>query len=284
MVDLNRGSAGVALPSVVAAQVWTETVKGSAVMQLATQVPLAGAGSTYDLVTADPVAQFVAETASKPVSNGTPGSKVLKAYKIAVIQVFSDELIRDKTALYDALVARMPEALAKAFDKKVFAGTTPGTGFDVLSDATAAVVDGTATYADLLAIRGAVATANGRVDGWVLSNLLENTLMGAVDGFGRPLLYGSATDDNGVARLFGASTVVNDNVYIDTTNDQVGMAGQWANNAYFGTVEGVTYRESKDATVNGVNLFEQNMTAVRAEIEIGFAVKDKNKFRRITAS
>lgn len=284
MVDLNRGTSGVALPTSVAAQVWTETVKGSAVLQLATQVPLSGAGTTYDLVTADPVAQFVAETASKPVSNGTPGSKVLKPYKIAVIQLFSDELIRDKDALYAALVARMPEALAKAFDVKVFAGVTPGTGFDVLSDATAAAVDGTNTYADLLALRGGVAAANGRVDGWVLSNVLENTLMGAVDGFGRPLLYGSITADNGVNALLGAPTVINDNVYIDTTVDQLGMAGQWANNAYYGTVEGVQYRESKDATVGGVNLFEQNMTAVRAEIEIGFAVRDKNKFRRITAS
>jgi HK97 family phage major capsid protein len=282
MVDLNRGSTGVALPSTVANQVWTETLKGSAVMSLATQVPLAGAGSTYDLVTADPVAAYVAETAAKPVSNGTPGNKVIKGYKIAVIQAFSDEMVRDKNALYQALVERMPQALATAFDKKVFAGTSPGTGHDVLSGAAALQVDGTSTLADLLAVRGAVAAANGRVNGWVVSPGLENTLFGAVDGFGRPLLHPGTTDDS-VGNIFGAPVLVSDAV-LDTvpTPDTLGYAGDWST-AYFGTVEGVQIATSKDATVGGINLFEQNMTAVRAEIEIGFAVRNIAKFVKITA-
>lgn len=283
MVDLNRGSTGIALPSTVANEVWTETLKGSAVMTLANQVPLAGAGSTYDLVTADPVAAYVAESAAKPVSNGTPGNKVIKGYKIAVIQTFSDELVRDKNALYDALVARMPQALATAFDTKVFHGTTPGTGHDVLTSATALQVDGTGTYADLLAVRGSVAAANGRVTGWILSPGLENTLMGAVDGNGRPLLFNSVTDDNSIGSMLGARVVLSDAVFNATpTPDVLGFAGDWSS-AYFGTVEGVQIATSKEATVGGINLFEQNMTAVRAEIEIGFAVKNLARFVKITA-
>lgn len=282
MVDLNRSTSGVALPSVVANQVWTETLKGSAVMQLATQVNLAGPGSTYDLVTADPVAAYVAETAAKPVSNGTPGSKILKGYKIAVIQLFSDELMRDKAALTDALIARMPQAIANAFDKKVFSGTTPGTGHDVLTGASALQVDGTATLADLLAVRGAVAAANGRVNGWVVNPTLENLLYGVVDGFGRPLLH-PGTNDASVGNIFGAQVLVSDNVFDATpTPDTLGYAGDWSN-AYFGIVNGFEYKESKDATVGGVNLFEQNMTAVRLEAEIGFAVKNLARFIKLTA-
>lgn len=283
MVDINRGSTGVALPTTVANQVWTDTLKGSAIMTLANQVPLAGAGSTYDLVTADPIAQYVAETASKPVSNGTPGNKVIKGYKIAVIQLFSDETVRDKNALYDALVARMPEALAKAFDKKVFSGTTPGTGHDVLTGAQALAVDATATLADLLAVRGAVAAANGRVNGWVLSPALENTLMGAVDGFGRPLLYTDINSTAGLGNLLGGRSILSDNVFDATpTPDVVGFAGDWSG-AYFGTVEGVQISTSSQATVGGVELFTQNMTAVRAEIEIGFAVRNIARFVKLTA-
>lgn len=283
MVDLNRGSSGVALPSEYANQVWTEAVKGSAVLSLATRVPLAGAGSTYDLVTADPTAAFVAETASKPVSNGTPGSKVLKGYKIVSMQTFSDEVIRDKNALYNALVARMPEAIAKAFDTKVFHGTTPGTGFDVLTSATALQVDGTNTLADLLAVRGSVAAANGRVDGWVISPGLENTLMGAVDGFGRPLLWSDVNSENGIGRLLGGRVVLSDTVFnAAPTPDVLGFAGDWSG-AYYGLVEDFTYTISSEATVNGINLFEQNMKAVRLEVEIGFAVKNLARFVKLTA-
>ena len=88
----------------------------------------------------------------------------------------------------------MPEALAKSFDAKVLHGTSPGAGHDVISDATAAVFGTTdAEFADLIAVRGGVAGANGRVDGWIVSPAMENTLYGVLDGNGRQLLVPGTT-------------------------------------------------------------------------------------------
>ena len=77
MVDISRSTTGVYLPAEVSDQVWQETLKGSVVMSLATQIPLAGPGSEIDLITADPVAPYVAEGAAKPVANATVGNKTL---------------------------------------------------------------------------------------------------------------------------------------------------------------------------------------------------------------
>lgn len=54
----------------------------------------------------------------------------------------------------------------------------------------------------------------------------------------------------------------------------------------WGSVEGVTIGYSSDATLddgNGgtINLFQQNMFAVRAEIEVGFRA-DTNCFNQLT--
>jgi hypothetical protein len=50
----------------------------------------------------------------------------------------------------------------------------------------------------------------------------------------------------------------------------------------YGTVEGVQISISDQATLNdggtAINLWQRNMFAVRAEVEIGFRVRDVNHF------
>jgi hypothetical protein len=71
----------------------------------------------------------------------------------------------------------------------------------------------------------------------------------------------------------------------------VGVAGDWSK-AMYGTVEGVkvavsneatlTYTDALDQTVN-LNLFQHNMFAIRAEIEIGFRA-DTSVFNLLTTA
>jgi hypothetical protein len=72
--------------------------------------------------------------------------------------------------------------------------------------------------------------------------------------------------------------------YKSSTN-VVGFAGDWTQ-ALWGTVEGVTVKISDQATLNvgesTINLFQQNMFAVLAEIEVGFIVTDEDAFRALT--
>ena len=72
--------------------------------------------------------------------------------------------------------------------------------------------------------------------------------------------------------------------YVAAKDDVLGFAGDWTQ-AMYGTVEGIKIDISDQATLTigteAVNLWERNMFAVRAEIEVGF-VADTSAFRKIT--
>ena len=142
-VNINRGTTGIQLTPEQSNEIWANAVKESAVMQLAQRVNLPGSGISIPIVTGDPVADFVAETAEKPVSSSTFGTKVMTPYKIAVIELFSNEFRRDLPALYRELARRLPAAIGAKFDATVFGGTAPGTGFDVLTNVAAQSISGT---------------------------------------------------------------------------------------------------------------------------------------------
>lgn len=290
MVDISRGTSGVALPLELSNEIWEKARTSSAVMQLARKIPLAGSGTSVPLITGDPVAQYVGETAKKPVSRATVSNKTITPYKIAVIQPFSNEFARDMNALYEAIVSRMPDAISAAFDKEVFHSTTVRTGMDRLSLAQDLVVDGTNTYNDLVAVDGAISAANGTLNGWAFAPKGRGLLLGATNANGNPLFLNNLQTEGGVSGLLGAPVVVTPNVYkADAASDDgevIGFAGDWTS-AVYGTVEGIKLRTSTDATLTdgggSINLFEQNMFAVLAEIEIGFAVKNIDHFVKITS-
>ena len=113
-IATNRSN--ISLPADVAQEILQKTQSASAVMQMARQITLPGRGVQIPVITSDPSASWVAETGAKPVSNPGLSTKLMQAYKLAVIVPFSDEFRRDAAALYDALVARLPLALAQKFD------------------------------------------------------------------------------------------------------------------------------------------------------------------------
>ena len=130
MSGIPTNRTNISLPTAVAQQIIQKTQEDSAVMQLATQIQLPGNGLTIPVITSDPTAAWVDETAEKPVSNPGLSTKVMRGYKLAVIEPFSNQFRRDYAALYDALVARLPRILAQKFDNTVFGGTAaPGDDF-----------------------------------------------------------------------------------------------------------------------------------------------------------
>lgn len=286
--DLKRSTSGVVLPAQVSSEIWSSTQEASAVMAASRQISLPGSGITIPLITGDSVAGWVAESAEKPVSHATVSNKSMTPYKLAVIETFSMEFRRDLPTLYAELVRRLPNALAKKFDETVLAGTAPGSNFDVLSSAPALTVDGTGTYADLVAVYAAVAAAGGDLSAWLASPAFQATLLSSVDGFGRPLFTNSPNTDNVVGQLLGRPVYATRRTLkaSTTVGDDVAVAGDFANSAIYGTVEGVQVDISDQATVNDggtqVNLWQRNMFAVRAEIEVGFIARDVNHFVRIT--
>ena len=283
-VPTNRTN--ITLPPELSAQILAKTQEQSAVMQLARQIVLPGNGVEIPVITGDPEAAWVSETGSKPVSNPGLSSKLMTAYKLAVIVPFSNEFRRDAAELYDELERRLPLALAKKFDATVFgAVNAPGSNFDTFAETTGHAIDQDA-YAGLVAADTEVATEGGIMNGVVLSPQGKGILLTAKDGNERPLFINSVAE-GAVPMVLGAKSLISKGAFVEGEGtNTVGIVGDWTQ-AVYGTVEGVKVDYSSDATlVNGdetINLFQQNMFAVRAEIEIGFRA-DTAVFNRLTAA
>ena len=285
-VPTNRTN--IQLPNEVSAEILQKTQEGSMVMQLARQIALPGRGAQIPIIASDPEAAWVSETGLKTVSNPTLDKKIMQAHKLAVIVPFSDEFRRDAAALYDALIARLPGVLAKKFDNTVFFGPSSGSlaNFDNFSAITGYALDAAnkTAYDGLVAADVAVSTAGGTVNGFAFSPQGRGVLLAATDGDGRPLFVPSVAD-GAVNRILGAPVHFSSAAYKAgsaaagsdaAVPDIVGFTGDWTH-AMYGVVEGVKIDYSADATLisgsDTINLFQQNMFAVRAEIEIGFVAE-----------
>ena len=277
----------IQLPAEVSSEILQKTQEQSAVMQMARQIVLPGRGVEIPVITADPEAAWVNETAAKPVSNPGLDKKVMTAYKLAVIVPFSNEFRRDAAGLYDALIGRLPLSLASKFDATVFGNVAaPGSNFDTFANCTAQNIGGTNTYAGLVAADADVADHDGILNGYVISPKAKAVLLSALDDNKRPLFINSVAE-GAIPMILGARTLMSKGAYkagAGSTPNVVGVAGDWTQ-AVYGTVEGVKIDISDQATlVNGnttINLFQQNMFAVRAEIEIGFRA-DTTVFNKLT--
>lgn len=282
MADLNRASGSIELPAAVSDEILGKVLETSVVQRAARQVQLPGNGSAVNVITGEPSAAWVGETALKPVSNGSAATKVLRPYKLAVIETFSNEFRRDLPALYSALASRLPAALAKKFDTTVFHGTAPGSDFDTLSGATAKVLD----YDGLVSSLSTIGAAGYDLNGFVISPQGEATLLGLKDLQDRPIFIGNLQAEGTIGSILGRPVYKSRAAYLDTTTDVLGFSGDWSQ-AIWGQVAGVTIKISDQATLtvgeDTINLFQQNMFAVLAEIEIGFRVSDTAAFNKLTA-
>ena len=285
-IDVNRGTTGVLeLPKTLSQTIWQESESLSVVQSLSPRMELPGGGIDIPIITGDPEAEWVSETDEKPVSRPTFGNKNLKGYTLAVIVPFSNQFRRDLPALYSAIEQKLPQALAKKFDRTALGfATSPGTGFDTLADAPTQELTG--SYDDYLAALGTVGGASDDADitAWALSKSAEIDALGIADNSGRPLLIQDIQREGAIGSIL-ARPVFKSNYASDATTNVVGIAGDW-NSTAWGFVEGISISISDQATLNDggtpLNLWQRNMFAVRAEVEVGFAVRDANRFVKLT--
>ena len=291
-VQTNRTN--INLPTDISAEIIQKTQEASAVMQLARPITLPGRGLTIPVITSDPEAAWVGETDKKPVSNPGLDTKIMRGYKLAVIVPFSNQFRRDAAALYDALVQRLPGVLGAKFDNTVFGGTEkPGSDFDNFSTVTAQSIQpetlGDVTpdaYKALVDADTDISIHGGVSNGYALSPQAKGIFLASRDEDGRPLFINNVAE-GAIPMILGQRTLVTKGAFISGSPATVGFVGDWTK-AMYGIVEGVDISFSSDATLelaNGstINLFQQNMFAVRAEIEIGFRA-DTTVFNKLTAA
>lgn len=281
----------------LAGPIFDEAAKGSAAMSLIRKVPLGASGQAFPIVTSKPTANWTAEGAQKHTTEAGLGLVKMEPKKLTAIAVASQEVIRANPGGYsETLAGLLADAFARAFDLAVFHnkggdgnGTSP---FETTLAATTKTMTlgaatGANTYDDLvkamsLNLQG---TPKKQVTGFAFDTGFEIDLLNAKDTAGRPLFveaaYTGAVPALRAGSVLGRTTFMHENVGLDKT---VGFAGDWSKCAW-GTVGGITMDISTEATVTIggqlVSLYENNLVAVRAEAEYGFALADKEAFVRI---
>jgi HK97 family phage major capsid protein len=294
-VDISRQTTNVLLPPAVSQEIWKNMQHASVVQQMVPRIQIPAGGLDIPIITGDPTPEWVGETDEKPVSRPTLGTKYLKAYKMAVIVPFSNEFRRDLSTLYSALVERLPLTLARKFDRTVLGfESSPGTGFDTLAGVPTASLTSGSVYDGYVSALEAVATGtedgSADVERWVLSSQAEIAALGAKDLQDRPIFIDSVTAQGSVSREILARPVSKTpHVYHPGTAGSapatLGFGGQWSS-AMWGFVEDLRVDVSEEATINDggtqLNLWQRNMFATRVEFEIGFALRDENRFVRLT--
>lgn len=276
-VDINRGTDGLTLPKEVSDIVIQGAIAESAVMKLAQRIYLPGRGLAIPVITGDPTVSIVNEACEKPVSNSTFATKNMVPKKFAVIEVFSNELRRDMPALYEALIGRLPGAIAKAFDRQALTQVAL-TGFDSLVGAQ--TISEGSTFAEKIQNGIKAIAADGyRMTAIAASALGEAEIQTAVNGLGMPLFVENFQDGR-IGRIYGADVV-------PCAAISGIVAGDWSK-AYYGVVDGINIAFSEEATLNDgnsgtINLWQRNCFAVRAEIEASFVVADDDAFFQIAA-
>lgn len=293
-VDLNRGSSNVSkiLPKEISSEIWAKALEESAIMRLARRVNMPGTGVTIPMITADAAAAWVAESTEKAVSEASLDGKVMTPYKLAVIEIFSNEFRRDLPAVYAELARRLPNSIGKKFDETVFAGVAPGSGFDVLTSSTAVNIQDTTgsktVYKNLVNVLSTVAATDAELTGWAISPKADAILLDAVDTSGRPIFIPNATDTRAIGSLLGSPVVRTRRAYKQgTDNDVLGFAGDWSQAAW-GMVNDISFSISEEATINDgskdIHLWQRNCFAIRVEAELAFACMNSSAFVKLTGT
>lgn len=268
--DIYRGTSGITLPKELSDEIFEGAIAQSAIMKLAERVYLPGAGLAIPVITGDPTVSIVNEAAEKPVSNSTFETKNMVPKKFAVIELVSEEFRRDLPRLYDALLRRLPGAIAKAFDKQAMTQVAL-TGFDSLV--------GAQLVADIPTGMQAIAADGYRMTGIAAGPAGEADLITAVNGLGMPL-FAESIESGRLGRIYGADVVP-----CEAINGII--AGDWSQCKY-GIVDGINIKISDTATVNDgsaqVNVWQRNMLAILVEAELGFVCADTDAFFQVAAS
>lgn len=292
-VDINRASTGSALPVELSTEIISKTIENSIIMQKGRRVSVSGKGLTIPVITGEPTAAWVNETDRKPISRHTMTRKNLVPKTIAVIEPFSNQFRRDLPGLYAELVRRLPLAIAKKFDTDVIYGDRSvvdslwSDTVAVSANANRSVLDTTGTYQDVIDGVANVVNAGYDPNAMVFSPAGELILAGAYTA--GPLSFGkgrtgSLVDGATTARNVGVNQLDADGSGAGTTKFNVlGIVGDW-NQLLWGAVNQIDVSISDQATlyvdggVNDINLWQQNMFAVRAEIDLGAVIGDVKAF------
>lgn len=226
------------------------------------------------------------DIATKPTTNMSWETKDLYVEEAACIVAIPENVIDDASVpLWPEIQSRVAESIARLIDQTIFfgtapAGSVPGTfpvgGLVQLAiNANHDYAQGTGGSDEDLAEAWNQTMALVEADGFNVSDGYSSTairapLRGLRDANGTPLYASSLSGGTSVDSVYGVPLHYVTNGSWDNTK-ALALVGD-ASMAVIGMRQRLTAKRLTEATVNGYNLAEQDMVALRVKTRLGFTV------------
>lgn len=261
-------------------------------------MPFNGAGNTRVIPTGGALSVFWTDEAGDIAStNATFGKATQTLKKLTAIVPMTDEIIEDSAINLTAYVADLfAEAVAKAEDDQFFDGDgTVWTGILRNTSITAvALANGDNVGADitlekLQEVIDTTATPALRNAKWYMSKSVFGKIKMLKDGSGNYIFPALARGESN--ELLTYPVVLSDSFpasSVTTASRAMVLFGDLSKGAVYGDKQGMRVKVSTEATIRNVadnadiNLFEQDMTALRVVRRVGYVVTIPAYFTRLT--
>jgi len=285
------GVGGVFVPEELSSDLIGRIICKAAVTNLARHWPMKRLTLKIPKISAGITADWVDAMAVKPKSKVEFGYKVLTAEKLAVIVPFEDQLLEDADRDVAGIVrSDITDAMAEAMDQTFLgysatspfadsvSGNTPaghsvayGTGVDLAADANTAM--------------GAIEEHGYVPTGWVCHQRIKSYLRGLRDANNNPIFVPSLTSD-APDTLYGLP------IYYTCNAQASGSPGTYEllvadwRHVFIGDKRSLEITRATEATVTlsgtAINLWERDMTAIRAVLRVAFGINENNALAKVT--
>ncbi|MGY2645366.1 phage major capsid protein [Bacillus inaquosorum] len=282
------------IPKEQATLVMKEFMQTSAITQLAKYEPMTKPVKTFTYLAEGPGAYWVGEGERIQTSSAKWLTAKMTTKKLGVIIPVSKEFLRYTVAdFFTQMQPAIKEAFAIKFDQAALFGTESPfeTGVSIMERINASgqkitsgagAGSGSSVYDDLAAVMALVEDADKDPDAFTTIRRFRQKLRAAKDNNGLPL-FNQVTSD-ATPQALGLPIGFVDSKSWDKSKAEL-ITGAW-DYARYGILQNIEYAISQEATLTTIvdeggkplNLFERDMFALRATMEVGFTTLADNAF------
>lgn len=276
------------IPAKYESLILKEVLQNSKVMQLGKYIDMGGdLEKTFDVFAKGPGAYWVDEGNRIQTSKAEYVPVTIRAHKLGVILPVTREYLNYKqSAFFNEMKPRIAEAFYKKFDEAGITNIDNPFKYSIDGSVTAAktAVTGPITYDNILAVEDALLNNDYEANAWI--NKAQNNTA----------LRNATKVENGTTeRLYDrAGSTIDGLPFVNLKSDQIKKGDLYAGDfdyLYYGIPGNLQYQISTDATLETVqasdgkpvNLFEQDMMALRATMDIGLMIVKDEAFAKLTS-
>lgn len=270
------------IPDKQNALILQDVMENSKIMQLGQYQEMTDREKSFEFFAEGPGAYWVGETEKIQTSKPTLLQAKMVAKKVAVILPVSREYLNYKVPqFFELMRPKVAEAFYKKFDEAGILNVANPFPQSIDESAVAAgnVVEGDVNYANLLAVQDALYEHDEEANAFI-SKVQNNT---ALRG---------ATDANGVSLFDRAAGTIDGLPAVNVKSASLEKGTLYAGNfdhLHYGIPYNINYEISTDAQLSTitnedgtpVNLFEQEMVALRATMDVAFMITKDGAFAKL---